>query len=296
MKNTLLFFILILQPCWSTAQIEWAPIGAQWHINSIWYFDPPDNPLHDYYIVESTGDTLVGGYNGRKVGAHVTIQNGDRVYLWREDTLHLMFDYSLNAGDSVQFSLLSCTGAMHLAQFVIEKVDTLQLDAISLRRFHATAHGILFPGDYHEYTYIEKVGHPEVAILDYFTCDFTTDHEPAWMRCYQDESTFYRSEKFEMLAPGASCDVLSSTHLLVFGQIELFPNPASSEVTLRLPQDVSDFNLQVSLVSSSGHVLSRQLYQHPGLELNVSHLPPGLIHVLIQRNGRMLRVINLVVE
>lgn len=296
MKNILLFFILILQPYLSTAQIEWAPIGAIWHINEIWYFDPPDNPLHDYYTLQSIGDTLIGGYTGRKVGPHITVQEGDRVYLWREDTLHLIFDYSLKAGDSVQFSLLGCTGAMHLAWFVVDKVDTIQADTIALRQFHTSATGVLYPWDYHEYTYIEKVGHPEVAILDYFTCAFTTDHVPAWMRCYQDESVFYRSQKFEMLAPGSSCDVLSSTHLLVFGQIELFPNPASSEVTLTLPQDVSDINLQVLLVSSSGHVLSQQLYRHPGLELNVSNLPPGLIHVLIQRDGRILGMKKLVVE
>ncbi len=296
MKNIVLFFILILQPYLSTAQSEWAPIGAIWHINEIWYFDPPDNPLHDYYTIQSTGDTMIGGYTGRKVGPHITVQEGDRVYLWREDTLHLMFDYSLTDGDSVQFSLLGCTGAMHLAWFVVDKVDTIHVDTIALKRFHTSATGVLFPWDYHEYTYIEKVGHPEVAILDYFTCAFTTDHVPAWMRCYRDDTIFYRSEMFELLAPGAPCDVLSSTQPLSSVTIGLFPNPASSQVILTLPTDMSDLDLEVSLVSPSGHVCRRHSYRHPSLTLDISGLPAGLYHVWVRGDGRWLGTTKLVVE
>jgi hypothetical protein len=293
MKNLYLIALCLTLPYLSFAQIEWAPVGAVWHINEAWFFDPPDNPLFDFYTLESSGDTAIGGYAGRKVGDYITVQDGARVYLWWGDTLNLIFDYSLEVGDSAVFNLLSCDGVIHTNAFRVDSIVLLEVDNLTLRHYFTHFENAT---SYYDYDYIEKIGHPEVGILNYAYCAFTTDHYPAWMRCYRDNAILYRSERFEMLAPGAPCDVVSSLSALPSGQIGLFPNPANSGVTLTLPQDLADHDLQVALLSPLGNVLVEQQCRHPSLSLDLSGLPPGLIFVLMRRKGSLLGVSKLVIR
>jgi hypothetical protein len=102
------------------------------------------------------------------------------------------------------------------------------------------------------------------------------------------------------LTPGCdSFNIISSTEPVAFPSglaLQLYPNPATSEVTLALPQDLPNHDLLASLVSPSGQVLRQQSYIHPSIRFDTTGLPPGMYYVAVHRKGSLLGVEKLVVK
>jgi hypothetical protein len=89
---------------------------------------------------------------------------------------------------------------------------------------------------------------------------------------------------------------ISSTDLSEVVRYDVYPNPATSEVTLALPQELPDHDLLVSVLSYSGQVLRQQSYLHPSIRFDTTGLPPGLYYVTVHRNGSLVGVEKLVVK
>jgi hypothetical protein len=102
------------------------------------------------------------------------------------------------------------------------------------------------------------------------------------------------------LTPGCdSINIISSTEPVAFPSgvhLQLYPNPATSEVTLSLPLEAPDQDLLVSLLSSSGQVLQQQPYLHPAIRFDTSGLPPGMYYMTVHRKGSLVGVEKLVVK
>jgi len=101
------------------------------------------------------------------------------------------------------------------------------------------------------------------------------------------------------LTPGCdSLNIISSTEPVAFPSglvLQLYPNPATSEVTLSLPPEAPDQDLLVSLLSSSGQVLRQQTYLHPGIRFDTSGLTSGMYYVTVHRKGSLVGVEKLVI-
>jgi hypothetical protein len=256
MKQSALICILSSLPFIGLAQNEWAPIGAIWHVNKAWYFNPLNDPLFDYYTVEVTGDTIVDGKNGRKVGDFITVQDGEQVFLWWQDTLRLIYDYSLEVGDSVSFSLLNCDHSAYPERFVVDSVNTIVVDNVPLKRFFTSSYYGPNQEFYYEYVYIQKIGTPDLPILDHAFCYYTGDHVPAWTRCYRDAEIYYRSDRFNVLGPNEACDYLSSVNVEQVFPFKLMPNPATEVARLELGEWGSRFKeLSLQVVHPSGQII-----------------------------------------
>jgi hypothetical protein len=102
------------------------------------------------------------------------------------------------------------------------------------------------------------------------------------------------------LTPGCdSFNIISSSEPVVFPSglaLQLYPNPATSEVTLSLSPELPDHDLLASLVSPSGQVLRQQSYLHPSIRFDTSGLPPGMYYVTVHRKGSLVGVEKLVVK
>jgi hypothetical protein len=102
------------------------------------------------------------------------------------------------------------------------------------------------------------------------------------------------------LTPG--CDevnIITATDPVVFPSglaLQLYPNPATSEVTLALPQDLPDHDLLASLVSPSGQLLRQQSFLHPSIRFDTTGLPPGMYYVTVHRKGSLVGVEKLVIK
>jgi hypothetical protein len=102
------------------------------------------------------------------------------------------------------------------------------------------------------------------------------------------------------LTPGCdSFNIITATEPVAFPSglaLQLYPNPATSEVTLSIPQELPDHDLLASLVSPSGQVLRQQSYLHPNIRFDTTGLPPGMYYVTVHRKGSLVGVEKLVVK
>jgi len=72
--------------------------------------------------------------------------------------------------------------------------------------------------------------------------------------------------------------------------IKIYPNPASNNVTVAIPDAWQDQQLTLSTFNANGQTVSRQsLHSQPMMEIPVSYLAPGIYWMIVQdKNGAVL--------
>ena len=224
--------------------VEWAPLGATWYYSYEYYA----TPRVDYLKMESTKDTLVNGQNARLIegtiytesgyiipatekyedGSFIIHQNGDSIFYLRENKFELLYDFSLEAGDTMDVVTPGPYRPRYdndtMIQITIDSIgevvlhgDTLRKQVVSMNweKYNDT---YIFQGEI-----IEKVG-IELFFLpfDDLVCDLSC---PGQLRCYQDSTVFYK--RVEM-----ACDTTylptPTENLPGKPEIRLYPNPVTS--------------------------------------------------------------------
>lgn len=247
-------FLLSSSAFTQTDSMEWAPVGAKW-----WYSYGKGNVFHGssvhYVTLESVGDTVIQEKNARilDIKVHwaedypdsiayyfqrdhpdqklVIYQQGDSVFYLRKNKFEILYDFSLEAGDTMTITHplveLNDWEKDSLLYIQVESIDSLEVGGEFLRtqklKLYAPSDkntsGYLF-GD----EVIEKIG-GNAFFLPYndIECDAFC---PVPLRCYQDDMIFYK----HLDVP---CDTLvplkSNNELVpVMQTVTLYPNPISS--------------------------------------------------------------------
>lgn len=225
---------------------EWAPIGATWHYEVRYPFSPVVNCLameviKDTIINDITARFIEGKlyqYSGDTIpatdvydqGNIILHQKGDSIYYYRENKFELLYDFSLEVGDTMNIVTPAPYNPNYksdtMIQIVVDSVgevvvgnDTLRKQVSRMIRKFDSNYG--FGG-----THIEKIGNLYFLLpVDDLLCDVFC---PLPLRCYQDSSLFYKQwEQWEM-----DCDATylrtSTQKNLSLPEIRLYPNPVPS--------------------------------------------------------------------
>ena len=178
MKHILTFALLLVISFSLSSQIEFAPVGAKWIQNAgaTNQGSPFYHPLADYFVIESTGDTLVNGTTYRKVGEHLLYQDAEKIYYLWNDTLRLLYDFGVQVGDTVTFELLGCLSnwlapAPH--RFVVNYVGQITVDQQLLKRINCLS---IEQHQLPDYEYIEKIGYTTRVVEDKAGCVTFPEH------------------------------------------------------------------------------------------------------------------------
>ena len=294
----LLTQVLMLWANPADAQYEWAPVGATWYINALSYTSPTYDKWQKYYTVESTGDTIVGGYNGRKVGDHIMIQNGYKVYVWWQDTIRLQYDFGLEVGDTAVFDLFHYDTINRFQSFIVEEIDTIEVDGFLLKRFSTVGNDFDGQACYcWQYFFTEKIGEYGTIVNEEAFAYQTADHIPPFVRCYEDEDLLWKHVLFVL-----DCDYSnpSAIHFPLLGSVSISPNPARSVIHLRVDAPLPHwYEIRVNILGSDGvvqlsmpFVLSSQT-----MDIPVSSLSSGIYFLqLTDPAGQVLSVEKVVIE
>lgn len=293
MRSFILSAIIILFGCPPTeAQKEWAPIGAKWYINALSYSSPMYDKWQKYSTMECASDTIVGGYNGRKVGDHIMIQDGYKVYVWWQDTIRLQYDFSLNVGDTTVFDLLHFDPDVRFQSFIVEAIDTLNIDGILLKRFHAIGNDFQEPASCYcwPYVYMEKIGEVGVVVKENAFEYETSDHIPPFIRCYEEDSLLYKVDGFDL-----DCDYSIPTSLKnpSFGQFVIKPILLKDILFIGRTELSNNEPLFVRLFRSDGQLVSNVEWNSfkTNLEISISQIPAGILFLqIISKEGQFLGV------
>ena len=223
--------------------VEWAPIGATWHYEITYPFSSVVNCLAMEVvkdtIVNNTPARLINGklyqYSGDTIpatdvydqGNIILHQKGDSVYYYRKNKFELLYDFSLEVGDTMDIVTPAPYDPNNVSDTMIQMVvdsvgevvvgnDTLRKQVFRMLRKFDSNYG--FGG-----THIEKIGNLYFLLpVDDLLCDVFC---PLPLRCYQDSSLLYKLSEVDC---DATYLMTSTQNNLSLPEIRLYPNPVSS--------------------------------------------------------------------
>ena len=186
------------------AQTEFAPIGATWYygITEAMWGD------RGYLKVTSADTTVIDGKKAKVLvseyhqsdggvfprSAIYIYQTGDSVLFYRDGDFHLVYNFGLNVGDTMELynpDNKNCSysdGYLLSMVFVVETIKTLDVNGTQLKEFNLVTADV--PSNFSRYGYyhfIEKIGTTshlfgEDCIADNFFLGIF-----GGLRCYEDE-------------------------------------------------------------------------------------------------------------
>ena len=208
MKKIALISLFIVLSAASFAQ-NWFRDGATWTFDDQQLFTYQAHGYDKYTVV---GDTIINdtaakqilhksvSYTGTESGGNIPSiivhESNSRVYYWNGERFKLMYDLSLNVGDTLDFYTLDCFGDCDsVSPFIVDSVYIENIDGVDLKvqEFSCTIYGI-FGGDINEIysdRIIERIG-SEKRFNYYPECPGDV-FVYTGLRCYNDDEVSYRS-------------------------------------------------------------------------------------------------------
>ena len=272
---TALLFLSSMATTILSAQHEFAPIGAKWYVNSDLLELGAGGYLEDFYLIESTGDTVIGNVTYRQVGDYLLYQDGEQVSYLLNDTLHLIYDFGVEVGDTVAFDMLGCyypsDQEWKTLTFKVVEVTQEDVQGTSLKKIRCEG----VEGYLDEYIYMERVGAQRVLIEDHVGCVFIGTYIEEWLRCYEDEDILYKTPIF-LFHEGEDCDyryITSTEEKQELIRLSIIPNPTTDYWLL--DWDYSE-KAQLHLLDIQGNLIRTQAITPGQQKIPAQDLPSGV--------------------
>ncbi|TVR76432.1 MAG: T9SS C-terminal target domain-containing protein [Saprospirales bacterium] len=240
---------------------EFAPLGAKW-----WYRTFASNCEHDnnFFTVEAKKDTLINNrlsrileidWNDRpdKFSTLIVHSNEGRVYFFEDEEFKLLYDFSLQPGDTLWHHIpknrMSLdVGFTHDEQipyfseespfpFTLTAIDTVELNGYTTRQFNFLPAGIF---DLWMPIVVEPVGNLEALIA-------MVDIRPAsnncfgYLRCYSDH-------RFNYQFSSEDC-TMTNVDDIPIPNIRIYPNPVVDILYISWFEDFNSNNYKIFNVS-----------------------------------------------
>lgn len=251
------------------SQYEFAPIGAKWIQNVEVNTDNGENPLENFYVLESLKDTIIQNKTFRLVNEYAFHQKDHKVYLWYADSLNLIYDFGLTVGDTITYNILECFGITDI-DFVVTDKSIVNINGRELIKLVHSP--LIYENDYE---IIEGIGDINSAFESFsYNCFSIPGAIAPWLRCYQDENIYYQSERF-ISYNQESCEYrpTSNTRQQTDISFEIYPNPATQYTTI-LAENISSTLEQFEIMDYKGKIVSKGTITN-GI-IDISYLPSGI--------------------
>ncbi len=267
------------------AQVEFAPIGAEWVYNIMINLDEFDPPLKGYYTLMATGDTMVNGIALRQVGNYLVYQDNHKISVLFNDSLRLIYDFGLDIGNTAVFSFIN-SNYVFSDSYVVNKIDTINIDGHPAKFFTCmlTSHSPN-PQSPYIFEYAERIGSSHGFWWD--TSPVPTVYAPEWLRCYRDSTIDYKTPRFAQFNVDCYFIAPNATSAIPEGQITLSPNPAHDFLAINTTQEWPISEL--SLMDMTGRVLQTQQFgvAQQQVQVPLAGLPTGMYFVQVRSGERI---------
>ena len=269
---------------------EFAPIGATWWYNYEYFSGS------GYLQLQSVGDTVIGGVNCRKITKTLVqkdLSNPDAVvdtfyldneyvysdlgvvYNYRLNSFYTLYDFSAAIHDTWEVGGVSNFGDCDSTGFIqVDNVNTVLMGGVELTQLFTSS----VDDDYWNFgtlPVIERIGslsylfaHPNSCLIDFY--------EGGNLRCYYDNEIGY-----VQIDSTTTCDfVLSSNEIPVASTLAISPNPFSSVLNIKLPDNYS--NSIITIYNLNGSILYQTTTCNSTIDISTDNLIPGvyLLYVL----------------
>lgn len=230
---------------------EWFPVGAIWHYSQT-HFWPPMETSSQFQVISETQiqgkncKLIQGACNCAPDLGNIVCQEGDTVFRYNleSDSFTILYDFSLQSGDTLTFSFEGFDPTYYL----LDSVSQVFLNGIPIRVQHLSwIDGNSVAIGLKNYEYIGNDGcfYPQVGVCDPLT---------GGLRCYED--SVFGLQKFSGFNLDCSA-VISSQNNSSPQSVNFYPNPANNYLT----------------IETSGHLAKIELFDFWGQSIVVKKQP-----------------------
>lgn len=303
MKTKLIYtivWLLLIAAFTSSAQTEWAPIGAKWY-NTYQSGDIPG--LVEYFTYESVKDTVVDGKDCRKLeiyyfakdsepvywGMELLHQDGEKIYTYHSSDFHILYDFTLTVGDTLESFILNSLYPSSLnpdnlprrAFYQVSETGDTLIDGVTLK--FQKLESIYLPELSDDYSFwiggkvIERVGSLAMLLGE---IDPRVEMPPWWgsLRCYVDNEISFK------INPVMVCDTVFNYNAIPVPnnniKVNLYPNPSSDEIILELQKS---YNFVIDIFDSMGRNWYSKDYRHSdGCTIPISRFSSGIYYFRVR--------------
>lgn len=302
MRRTLLTALMVASAVTAWSQ-GFAPLNAKWHYENFCHM-PPWYGSCGYFAVEVVRDTVVNGLaatvlENRNMGllipeAEVILrEDGNRVYFFENGQFKLLYDFNLNAGDTMEFSIphnsiyydFSCGGGADTsitARVLVASTTLTQIDGQQLKTMHTSP---IYQDDVDDFSWVlgsvtERIG--SSSGLFGFSTTQCLGGFSGHLRCYSDSL-------ISLTAITEACDfVTGQGELTPSKAISVFPNPAQSVIRVESPNE-EVVAYRVSAINGQT-LLDNKVRPSSIIQIDLDCLPQGLYLLETQgMNGAIAR-------
>lgn len=245
MKKIVFISFLIMLSTASFAQ-NWYPAGATWTFDDQYLVS---YSAHGYVKYSVGNDTIINdtvaklininavAYNGNEsVGNPLIVhESNSRVYHWTGERFKLMYDFNLNAGDTLKTEILYADFCDSVSPIIIDSVSSVNINGINLKVQYITytPYNWEFYVEARTERIVERVGSERYFIYSP-NCDFSCFSGHTDLRCYNDEDISYRNEWWDYFFHDVECDSVINADVqeVLDNKFTIFPNPADDFVTI----------------------------------------------------------------
>ena len=309
MKTPLQIIIaLCVLPLCLNAQ-RWFPENATWTFNRGIRSPFPYTNIYGYTKYSVVKDTIVNNTTAKLINVSTVDYNGvesvinslfmyesdSRVYLWNGSEFRLMYDFSLNVGDT----LITDIDTTYCSPLIVDSVFNRVLDGQNLKVQHLSYDILNLPNGEQSIELIEiieKIG-IETEFVFYPRCPHYDDFAYSGLRCYNDDSISYKNARWAGQNPQIACDTLiygrdTDIQKVEEGEFLIFPNPSDDFVTISNPSRSTD-GYYVELYNSLGEKLNRMEYENTA-RIDLRPYQAGMYLLKIYREASPVRTFKII--
>ena len=306
MKTPLQIIIaLCILPLCLNAQ-RWFPENATWTFNRQRLLSFRAHGYTKYTVVK---DTVINNTAAKLIVVNAVEYDGvesardslfvyesdSRVYLWNGSEFRLMYDFSLNVGDT----LITDIDTTYCSPLIVDSVFNRVLDGQNLKVQHLSYDILGLPIDERRVggmEIIEKIG-IETEFVFYPMCPHSDDFAYSGLRCYNDDSISYKNAWWAGQNPQIACDTLingrdTDIQKVEEGEFLIFPNPSDDFVTISNPSRSTD-GYYVELYNSLGEKLNRMEYENTA-QIDLRPYQAGMYLLKIYREASPVRTFKII--
>jgi hypothetical protein len=277
-----IIFVSILAFCITQVfgQSNWPSIGAKWHYSyrpcSIW--GGCLSSIKEFIYFEAVKDTMVNDtvctkiiveyHNDKKeikyMGDEYIFSTEDHVYNYHHGRFYLLYDFSLQVGDTVVltpgsncnlYSQLESSdtdflNAIHRKHIVTEK-DSIE---IGNKKYLFIKMGFIFEDDsvIPYLTFRSSIIVKGIGSFGFLTGTLFTGIESGYygpLRCYSDSSVAYTTE--------IPCDMLTSSNIELNknSKVCVYPNPVTSNSLINFPNEMKN-DVVIEIIDATGRIIT----------------------------------------